>query len=213
MAAPKEPRIVAELGRPETPEETAARKAENSRNHRANQTLRNLVYSLVATVAVVIVLVAVVVRPTPDAAGTVNWHTVAAEAQIPDGGAVSDPTLPDGWTANAAEIRYDKYKTAYWYIGFITPKGEFLALEQRVAADDRWLADHLSVDDLSVPTTKTTGTLDWGVYSISPDDDPGNYATVWESSSLGQFDLYGSATDNDFATLAAAVAKDAETTP
>ena len=32
MAEAEPPRVVAELGRPETPEETAARKAENSRS-------------------------------------------------------------------------------------------------------------------------------------------------------------------------------------
>jgi hypothetical protein len=65
MAAEKnrQPRIVAELGRPETPEETAARKAENSRKHRENQTLRNLVFALLSSLAVVLVLVLVVGGP------------------------------------------------------------------------------------------------------------------------------------------------------
>ena len=43
LMAQRPPRVVAELGRPETPEETAARKAENSRIHRASQNTRNLV--------------------------------------------------------------------------------------------------------------------------------------------------------------------------
>ena len=37
------PRIVAELGRPETPDETASRKAESSRVYRASQNTRNLI--------------------------------------------------------------------------------------------------------------------------------------------------------------------------
>ena len=47
------PRIVAELGRPETPDETAARKAESSRVYRASQNTRNLVAALLVTLAVV----------------------------------------------------------------------------------------------------------------------------------------------------------------
>ena len=54
----RESRVVAELGRPETAEETAARKAENSRNHRSRQTVNNLVYSLLATLGIVVVIVA-----------------------------------------------------------------------------------------------------------------------------------------------------------
>ena len=63
--ARKEPAIVAELGRPETAEETAQRKAENSRKHRANQTALNLVGATVASLAIVAFLVIVVVRPAP----------------------------------------------------------------------------------------------------------------------------------------------------
>jgi hypothetical protein len=47
-----EGRVVAELGRPETPAETAARKAESSRLHRQRQTVNNLVYSLIATLGI-----------------------------------------------------------------------------------------------------------------------------------------------------------------
>ncbi len=62
------PAVVAELGRPETPEETAERKAENSRNHRNRQTVNNLVLSLIATVAVVALIVLFVPRgQTPSA--------------------------------------------------------------------------------------------------------------------------------------------------
>jgi hypothetical protein len=46
------PRIVAELGRAETPDETAARKAESSRVYRASQNTRNLVAALIVTIAV-----------------------------------------------------------------------------------------------------------------------------------------------------------------
>ena len=39
----KQPRVVAELGRPETPDETAARKAASSAAYRSSKTVRNLV--------------------------------------------------------------------------------------------------------------------------------------------------------------------------
>ena len=57
------PRVVAELGRPETPDETAARKAASSRAHRENQTAFNLVIAIVVSVGIVVLLVLVVVRP------------------------------------------------------------------------------------------------------------------------------------------------------
>jgi hypothetical protein len=42
-------RVVAELGRPETPEETAARKAESSRVYRSSQNFRNLIAARAST--------------------------------------------------------------------------------------------------------------------------------------------------------------------
>jgi Protein of unknown function (DUF4245) len=204
VAAPKEPRVVAELGRPETPDETAARKAENSRAHRANQTLRNLILSLIATVALVIVLVAVVVRPAPDATGNVNWHTIASQVDSPGSVPALDPTLPAGWTANAAELRYDKNSTAYWYIGFVTPNKEFIGMEQRFADDDTWITDNLNTDHLGAPTSATTGSQKWTIYTVT--QDPGNYATTWEATNGGgQVDIYGSATKAEFTILATAL--------
>ncbi|MFM9597337.1 DUF4245 family protein, partial [Streptomyces scabiei] len=50
------PRIVAELGRPETPEETADRKAAASAAYRSSKTFRNLIAALLVTVAVVAVI-------------------------------------------------------------------------------------------------------------------------------------------------------------
>src|SRR3546814_6486486 len=50
-------RVVAELGRPETPEETAARKAESSRIYRSSQSFRNLIAALVVTLIVVAVVI------------------------------------------------------------------------------------------------------------------------------------------------------------
>ncbi|HYP73058.1 MAG TPA: DUF4245 domain-containing protein, partial [Microbacterium sp.] len=50
------PRVVAELGRPETPQETADRKAASSAAYRSSKTFRNLIAALLITVAVVAVV-------------------------------------------------------------------------------------------------------------------------------------------------------------
>src|SRR5664279_4386939 len=101
MAKNTEPRIVAELGRPETPEETFARKAENSRKHRANQTLFNLLIATVASLSIVLFLVLVVVRPTDDTPVTADYQTIAADAQTNASEPLLAPTLPADWYANS----------------------------------------------------------------------------------------------------------------
>ena len=55
-------RIVAELGRPETPEEAAARQAESSRRYRTSKTFPNLVWALLVCLGVVLLIVLLVPR-------------------------------------------------------------------------------------------------------------------------------------------------------
>ena len=197
-------RIVAELGRPETPEETAARKAETSRQHRANQTVRNLVWSLVATLAVVLVLVLVVVRPEPAPVGAVDFETVATQAQESVEVPLAVPDLPAGWTANAAELRTSSAGVQSWYIGFVTPSGQFIAFTQGIDADASWTDDLLEGHH---PTGDKTIVIDWVEYDYRTSEDPGNvaYGLVGGADS-SVLVLYGTANDGEFATLAAAVA-------
>ena len=58
-------RVVAHLGRPETPQETADRKAEFSARYRNSKTFKNLIAAILVTVAVVFVVVAGVPRGEP----------------------------------------------------------------------------------------------------------------------------------------------------
>jgi hypothetical protein len=205
MAAPREPRVVAELGRPETPEETATRKAENSRAHRANQTLRNLILSLIATVAVLIVFASVVVRHQPGNPKPTDWHSVAAQAQVDAPGTLTDPVLPSGWTANNVSLSTGTDKVSTWYIGFITPKGDaYVGMKQGFNANDTWVAQQLKQQP-ATGTTEIDGVA-WDVYDHRTADDPGNlaYALV---TTIGTTDylVYGTATTTEIDTVATAV--------
>ena len=203
-AVARPPRIVAELGRPETPEETAARKAEASRRHRSNQTVRNLVFALVACLGIVFLLVLVVVRPDQPAEDPVDWSAIADQAQPAVEQPLVDPALPPGWTANAALLDSDA-AIPTWYIGFITPAREFIGLRQGLEADRSWLTEQ--VDGATSDGTVDIDGVDWDVYDRRDSDDPGNLAyslsaTIGDSTVL----LFGTAPDEDFRTLASTVA-------
>ena len=203
----KPPRIVAELGRPETPEETAARKAENSRKHRANQTLRNLIYSLIATLVVVLVLVAVVVRPNPEARGTVDYHQVAADAQVDSAVDLADPELADAWSANDASLTTSADGISTWYVGFITPESQFISLKQGIAANETWVSQQL--EQLAPTSVTEVGGLTWDVYDDRDGDDPGNLAYSLVTTVDGtSYVLSGTADDAEFTELATQIAEE-----
>jgi len=205
MAAPnRPPRVVAELGRPETPEETAARKAENSRKHRANQTLRNLVLALLASLAVVLVLVLVVVRPDGPPRAAVDYRGDAANSQQQAGKTLAAPQLPAGWSANTDGLTTGSDSVVAWTVGLITPSKQYIGLVQGIDANPTWLANQLE-NKRSTGSTSIGG-RDWAVYDRRADDSPGNFAyslsTVIGSSSVV---LHGTAPTREFDTLASAI--------
>ena len=100
----REPRIVAELGRPETPQETADRKAEASRVYRSSQNVRNLVAALLATLAVVAVIIAAVPRGTPPEREPIDVAAVAEGISASEGRTVITPDMSDAWIVNRAGI-------------------------------------------------------------------------------------------------------------
>jgi hypothetical protein len=197
--------IVAELGRAETAQETADRKATASAAHRNNQTLLNLVIALGASLLVVFVIVVVVVRPDQSGpAKAVDWVSVAHDAQQSVSTKLVVPHLPPAWSANRAELVDTKSSPdgiASWQIGFITPSTQYIGLVQGIKADATWVSSQLQ----QKPSTGTVdfGGAQWQVYDHRTDDHPGNLAyalvtTVGDSTVV----LAGTASDAEFATLA-----------
>lgn len=202
--AQKEPAIVAELGRPETPDETAARKAENSRKHRANQTALNLVGATIASLAIVAFLIIVVVRPAPAPAESIDYVTVASQAQVNSEEPLLAPALPPSWTANAARFE-SREQVPTWYIGFVTPDTQFIALNQGIDANPTWEAAALN-------NSTETGSIDidgvtWTEYDQRDSSSPGNFAYSLATTSGGStIVLHGTAEQSEFEALATALA-------
>src|SRR5690606_2527992 len=129
-------------GRPETPQETAARKAETSRLHRANQTTLNLVAALVVCLGVVLLIVLVVVRPDPEPRQPIDYAAIAEQAQPSVDEPLVSPSLPGDWSANSATLQTEAGVTS-WYIGLITPSTQYIGIRQGIDANPTWLANQL----------------------------------------------------------------------
>jgi len=207
MSPAKAPAIVAELGRPETPEETAARKAESSRNHRTRQTVNNLVYSLLATLALVAVIVFAVPRPASTPPKNVDYMKVAEQGQGSEPDPLVAPKLPKGWTSNSAELRTETSDHVdSWYIGLITPQDQYIGITQGFKANETWLAAQLS--NSAATTTGAIGGVKWTVYDnrhTSRDVGDAQYALTAHAGD-STYVLFGTAPSSDFTTVAKALA-------
>jgi len=196
----KPARVVAELGRPETPEETAARKAENSRKHRANQTLRNLLWSLAASVGLMLLIVIVVVRPDQPERAAVDYATIAEQAQPTIDEPLAVPVLPAQWDANNADLSRSRDGVSNWYIGMITPSSEFIALNQGIDANPTWLVTLL--EQRLATGTETIDGREWTVYDHRDAEDPGNFAySMVTTEGESTYVLHGTADSNEFRTF------------
>jgi len=206
--------IVAELGRPETPDEIADRRAASSRAHRANQTLINLLLAIGASLVIVVVLVLVVVRPAPDGSvHKVDYRETAQQAQSAVGDPLAAPALPTGWYANRAELSQPgSGQVASWGVGLISPGSRYIGLTQGFQADATWVADQ--VDKLQPTRTKNYGGLSWSVYDHrdAAANDGGDadvdYALVTTRGGSTIVLAGSTATDAEFATVATAIGKE-----
>lgn len=163
----KGPAINADLGRPETPEETAARKAASSKAYRSSQTVRNLVAALLVTLLVVFVIVAVVPRGEPVAQKPIDVAGIAEGVESTMDSPVIVPELGDFWRVNAAELQSGA--TVVWEVTMAPAADDergFIKLAQAFDADSSWAPQRLS--GVAPTDTVRIGGLEWDVYK------PGN---------------------------------------
>jgi len=203
---PKPRPVVAELGRPETPEEEAARKAQNSKNYRDSKTIRNLWVAVGVTVAIVALMVFIVPRDDSSRLQSVDYRSVAVSAQRTLPVPLAVPELPDTWSSNVAEIRTASLDgVTSWFIGLITPSKQFLSITQAVDANPSWLVNEMQQ---TIPTgTVTIDGVDWIVYDNRDSDrDVGNveYALTTESG-RSTFIVAGTATPDEARALASTI--------
>ncbi|SBN62549.1 Protein of unknown function (DUF4245) [Curtobacterium sp. 9128] len=199
--------VVAELGRPETAEETWARKDSARRARRQHQTAFNLVLALIASLGIVVFLVAVVARPDGAVDRSVDYQQVAAQADVP-GVTLAAPELPDSYSANRADYK-DKAADGVdvWTVGFLTPDKQYVGLQQGIDANPTWVANQL--DQHAATGSRSIGGTKWTVYDRRAEGkDAGNQAySLVATFGQNTVVLAGTADDASFRKIAAGVAK------
>ncbi|MBT9605584.1 DUF4245 family protein [Microbacterium sp.] len=197
-------RVVAELGRPETPDETAARKAESSRRYRSSKTFRNLIAALLATVAVVLVVIAAVPRGEPAPRPQPDVPALAAELSDDLGRPALSPALPDGWRVNQAMTEGQGGVEAWTMVYVRSGESGFVRVAQGLDAGEEWVAQILG-GARSTETIEIDG-LDWAVYRPSDPERAGNISYALSTpAGPDQVLIYGDASPETTAIAAASV--------
>jgi len=165
-----------------------------------------LIGSVLGTLGIVAFLVLVVVRPDGMTPPRVDWVAVAAEANDPE---LLAPALPAGWTANYAERSSDGDMPT-WRIGFLSPGGAFVGMNQALDTSDAWVLAQLG--DAEVGPVLDVGGLEWTTIDRRGEADAGNRAFVMIAELPGPepraVELYGTAPDEDFRVIAEAIGRE-----
>lgn len=200
-------KIVAELGRAETPDETAARKAESSRVYRSSQNTRNLIAALLATLIVVVIIVFAVPRGTPPPADPIDVSAVAAEVSAVEGRTVIAPEMSDAWIVNRASVEGADDVRA-WTVVY-APSDEdrrgFLRVAQGFDADESWPARVLS--GAAPIDTVTIGGVEWDRYELDPERTGNISVALATTAGADTVVIYGAADDESLEDAAASVAE------
>lgn len=197
-------RVVAELGRPETPEETAARKAESSRIYRSSQSFRNLIAALLVTLIVVAVVIFGVPRGEVAEAPAIDVTAEAAALSETLGRPVLSAEVPETWRVTAAT--FDGQDTETWTVAYAPPGDSgFLRVAQGFDADDAWVAEILRGNRSA--GTVDAGGLTWDEYRIADPANSGNvsYALATDAGK-DLVVIYGSSSPETAARVARALA-------
>lgn len=194
-------RVVAELGRPETPAETAARKAESSRVYRGSQTMRNLIAAIIATLAVVAIIVLIVPRGDVPPREPVN---VAANAERVERDVKTPIVLPDvdaSWRANSANLR-----GGVWQIVYAPGEGlGFVRVSQALGQNEVWGANELGGGQRG--DVLTLGGIEWQEYTFRDPSKTGNVSYALGTQAGADYVLvYGSSSEDLQKQLATSLA-------
>ncbi|MCE0508419.1 DUF4245 domain-containing protein [Microbacterium sp. KKR3/1] len=198
----KQPPIIAELGRPETPDETAARKAASSKAYRSSQTFRNLIAALLVTVAVVAVIILAVPRGEPVEPEPIDVAGIAAGVESTMDSPVLVPELGDFWRANSAKLLGGA--TVVWEVT-LAPSADdergFIKVAQAFDADASWAPQRLN--GIAPTDTVRIGGLDWDVYEPGNADSNANVTyAIGTQAGDDYILLYGSRSPDSTAELA-----------
>ena len=176
---------------------------DSAAKHRAKQTLRNLVLSLIACLGLVLAIVLIVPRDDSNRIQPVDYKASASQAASASGEEILAPEIPQGWWANRTNwVANPADGVAYWKVGFVGPKNQWIGMTQAFDVNPTWIA-LLSKNHL--PNTESqVGFENWTKWVLAEGSE--GEKTLWTLERDGNLvALTGSGTEAEFGALATSI--------
>jgi hypothetical protein len=118
-----------------------------------------------------VLLVLAVPRDDSNRVQPVDYVAIAEQAAAETSEKLLIPTIPVDWYSNAARYRSsDQDGVANWYVGFVGPNSEFLAMTQALDVNQTWI-------QLMLESNKPTGKVElagqsWQIFESVRENNP-----------------------------------------
>ena len=181
---------------------------QKAKEHRAKQTVNNLLLSLLATAGLVLVLVLVVPRDDRSRIVHLDYQAVASQASVSSKQAILSPELPAGWWSNKATwLATPVDAVPRFEVGFVGPKNQYIGMTNAFGVNPTWMA--LTLKDVVITKTYTNAgsSLEWSVYKSAEVHTPAKTRDVIWVATYGNDAvlLYGDGSEAEFKAFAAAI--------
>jgi hypothetical protein len=184
---------------------------QKAKEHRAKQTVNNLLLSILATAGMVLVLILIVPRDDSSRIPKIDYIAIADQASASTGNKVATPAIDDDWWSNQAKWFGSPVDAVPRFeVGFVGPKNEYMGMTHAFDVNPTWLALSLKDVVLEKNYSNAGSSLVWGIYRSSEVHDPVQTRDYMWAASVGSnaILLYGTASETDFTKLSASIEKD-----
>lgn len=177
---------------------------QKAKEHRAKQTVNNLLLSLLATAGMVLVLILIVPRDDSNRIPKIDYIAIAEQAAVSTGNDIAAPTIDEGWWANQAKWFGSPVDAVPRFeVGFVSPKNDYIGMTHAFGVNPTWLA--LALKDVVLEKNYSNPESDviWGIYRSSEVHDPVQTRDYMWVASLGTnaILLYGTASEKEFESM------------
>lgn len=181
---------------------------QKAKEHRAKQTVNNLLLSLLATAGLVLVLVLVVPRDDSSRIVHVDYQAVASQASTASKHEILAPTLPKDWWSNKATwLATPVDAVPRFEVGFVGPKNQYIGMTHAFGVNPTWIA--LTLKDVVLEKTyRNVGSaVEWSIYKSPEVHSPRKTRDVIWVATLGTdaLLLYGDGSEAEFKEFTSAI--------
>ena len=184
---------------------------QKAKEHRAKQTVNNLLLSLLATAGLVLVMILIVPRDDSSRIARIDYAAVAEQASISSKNVIVSPELPTGWWSNKATWLGEPVDAVPRFeVGFVSPSNKYIGMTHAFGINPTWLALTLKDVVLEKEYRNSGSEIVWQTYKSPKVHNPPKtrdiiwVATVEQNAVL----LYGDATEPEFKKFTQAIEKE-----